>query len=119
MKIPFINRNVKLKKPKVADNLTKGRWVSLRFFKRHGWIIMFAVISVLALQGLRYKTRTSRMEIKQLQQELNEAEHAKIEAKAEYMSLIREKEMVESSGRHGLGLGFGDEPPYVLTLDDK
>lgn len=118
MKIPFINRNVKLRKPKVADNLTKGRWVSLRFFKRHGWLIMFAVIAVLATQGLRYRTRTSRMEIKALKQELNEAEHAKIEAKAGYMSLIREKEMVESSSRHGLGLVFGDEPPYTLSLDD-
>lgn len=78
---------------------------------------MFAVIAVLALQGLRYKTRTSRMEIKALKQELNEAEHAKIKAKAEYMSLIREKEMVEKSKRLGLGLDFGEEPPYILSLD--
>lgn len=40
--------------------------------------------------GLRYKTKTKMQEIKALERELVRSESAKLQEKADYMSLIRE-----------------------------
>ena len=57
-------------------------------------------------------------EIKALERELVRSESAKLQEKADYMSLIRESEMQRLVDRHGLGLTFPEQPPYTLSCDE-
>lgn len=102
---------------KMISNLRKGRGLSVDFFRRNGWLIIFMTVIILVLIGVRYRTRVYMHEIKTLRQELRNAENEYIEEKAVYMSMIRETDMVEMLQRYGLGLTFSDKPPYTLHLD--
>lgn len=95
--------------------LRYGRIVSLEFFKANAWLLMVAIVMVISLMGLRYKTRTKMGEIKQLSIELQRAESLKLQRKAEYMSLIRETEMRKLVEEKGLDLEFQEQPPYELS----
>ena len=68
------------------------------------------------LMGLRYKTKTKMQEIKALERELVRSESAKLQEKADYVSLIRESEMQRLVDRHGLGLTFPEQPPVHAEL---
>lgn len=92
-------------------NIRKGRGISVDFFRRNGWLIIFLTVIILVLIGVRYRTRVYMREIKELRQELRSAENEYIEEKARYMSLIRETDMVQMSARYNLGLTFSDKPP--------
>lgn len=102
----------------IAD-VRKGRGVSVHFFRRNGWVIMFFTVVILVLTGMRYRTRVYMKEINQLRVELKKAENERMTEKSKYMSLIRERDMVELSQRHNMGLIFADKPPYILQLDEK
>lgn len=91
--------------------------MSVEFFKRNAWLLMVFVISMLALMGLRYKTKTKMEEIKRLTTELQRAESSKLQEKAAYMSLIRQTEMQRLVEENRLGLEFQEQPPYVLEVD--
>ncbi len=78
---------------------------------------MIFVVTMLALMGLRYKTKTKMEEIKKLAAELQIAESSKLQEKAAYMSLIRETEMRRLVEENGLGLEFQEQPPFELQLD--
>lgn len=78
---------------------------------------MIFVVTMLALMGLRYKTKTKMEEIKKLTAELQIAESSKLQEKAAYMSLIRETEMRRLVEENGLGLEFQEQPPFELQLD--
>lgn len=77
--------------------------------------MIIIVVILLALMGLRYKTRTKMSEIKQLTVELQRAESNKLQEKALYMSLIRETEMIKMVREKNLNLQFQEQPPYELT----
>ncbi|MDE6792599.1 MAG: hypothetical protein K2J48_05905, partial [Muribaculaceae bacterium] len=94
-----------------------GRSLSLEFFKRNAWLLMVFVVAILALIGLRYKTKTKMEEIKRLTTELQRAESSKLQEKAAYMSLIRETEMKRMVEEKNLGLIFQELPPYELEVD--
>ena len=94
-----------------------GRSLSVEFFKRNAWLLMIIVVSMLALMGLRYKTKTKMEEIKRLTTELQIAESSKLQEKAAYMSLIRETEMRRLVEENGLGLEFQEQPPFELILE--
>ena len=94
-----------------------GRSLSVEFFKRNAWLLMIIVVSMLALMGLRYKTKTKMEEIKRLTTELQIAEISKLQEKAAYMSLIRETEMRRLVEENGLGLEFQEQPPFELILE--
>ena len=101
----------------IAD-IRYGRSISLEFFKRNAWLLMVFVVAILALIGLRYKTKTKMEEIKRLSIELQRAESSKLQEKAAYMSLIRETEMKRMVEERHLGLIFQELPPYELEVDN-
>ncbi|MDE6769961.1 MAG: hypothetical protein K2J78_09595, partial [Muribaculaceae bacterium] len=79
--------------PTWISDVRYGRSLSVEFFKKNAWLLMIFVVTMLALMGLRYKTKTKMEEIKKLTAELQIAESSKLQEKAAYMSLIRETEM--------------------------
>lgn len=103
----------------LVNDMRYGRSLSLEFFRHNAWILMVFVVAIIALMGLRYKTKTKMEEIKQLNVELQRAESSKLQEKSAYMSLIREAEMKKLVDEKGLGLQFQEFPPYELILDDK
>lgn len=99
------------------NELRYGRSISVEFFKSNAWLLLIIVVAVIALIGLRYKTKTKMAEIKKLNIELARAESLKLQEKAAYMSLIRETEMRRMVREKGLSLEFQEQPPYEL-IDD-
>ena len=116
------DKDQKKAKPKLNLSVMKemryGRTLSIEFFRRNAWLLMLFVVAIIALMGLRYKTKTKMEEIKQLTVELQRSQSSKLQEKAAYMSLIRETEMKKLVDRQGLGLQFQEYPPYELTLED-
>lgn len=105
--------------PAWLSDVRYGRSLSVEFFKHNAWLLMVFVVAMLALMGLRYKTKTRMEEIKKLTNELQLAESSKLQEKAAYMSLIRESEMKRLVEEKGLGLEFQEQPPYELELERK
>lgn len=101
------------------DDIRYGRGISLRFFRANFWLILLILVVLLVLIGLRYRTKTRMMEIKQLTRELEQARSNKIEEQAAYMSLIRESEMRRLVEEKHLNLEFQQNPPYEVYTDDK
>lgn len=112
----------KTKQKRVTSDVMKdmryGRTLSLDFFRNNGWLLMVFVVIIIALMGLRYKTKTRMEEIKRLTEQLQMAESSKLQEKAAYMSLIREAEMKKLVDENGLGLQFQENPPYELAITD-
>ena len=102
----------------LMNDMRYGRSLSVEFFRKNAWLLMLFVVAIIALMGLRYKTKTKMEEIKQLTVELQRAQSSKLQEKSAYMSLIREVEMKKLVDKQGLGLQFQDLPPYELALDD-
>ena len=102
----------------LVNDMRYGRSLSLEFFRQNAWLLMLFVVAIIALMGLRYKTKTKMEEIKQLTVELQRAQSSKLQEKAAYMSLIREAEMKKLVDEKGLGLQFQEYPPYELSLDE-
>lgn len=103
----------------LMNDMRYGRSLSLEFFRRNAWLLMIFVVAIIALMGLRYKTKTKMEEIKQLTVELQRAQSSKLQEKAAYMSLIREAEMKKLVDEKGLGLQFQEYPPYELELENN
>lgn len=106
-------------KPGVAkkswmSEMRQGQTVSIDFFKKNAWLLIIILVSVVALIGLRYKTKTKMEEIKRLTTELSKAESNKLQEKSKYMSLIRETEMRKMVREKGLPLEFQEQPPYEI-----
>lgn len=97
-----------------TEDLREGRAVSLEFFKRNAWIIIAIITALIAVMGLRYRTKTRMTEIKQLTRELERAESEKLHEKAWYMTLIRETELTRLTTEKRLGLRYQEEPPVVI-----
>lgn len=102
----------------LVNDMRYGRSLSLEFFRQNAWLLMIFVIAIIALMGLRYKTKTKMEEIKSLTVELQRAQSSKLQEKAAYMSLIREAEMKKLVDEKGLGLQFQEYPPYELIMED-
>lgn len=100
------------------SELRYGRSLSIDFFKANAWLMLLFVVAILALIGLRYKTKTKMAEIKQLTVELQRAESHKLQEKSLYMSLIRESEMVKMVREKNLNLEFQEQPHFELTDDE-
>lgn len=113
------NRKPKQKKkhktPGWVEEFRYGQSISLEFFKANSWIIILIVVGVLALMGLRYKTKTRMAQIKQLNTELQRAESRMLDEKSSYMTLIRESEMKKMVHDRGLSLEFQEQPPFNLN----
>lgn len=112
----------KKSEPKKRNNawlkeMRAGRSISLEFFKRNAWVVLMLLVAVLSLIGLRYKTKTKMAEIKALRHELVQAENEKLQAKAMYMTLIRESEMKRLVAEKHLPLQFQEQPPYEIAAD--
>ena len=103
----------------LMNDMRYGRSLSLEFFRQNAWLLMLFVVAIIALMGLRYKTKTKMEEIKQLTVELQRAQSSKLQEKAAYMSLIREAEMKKLVDEKGLGLQFQENPPYELIIDGE
>lgn len=99
------------------NELRYGRTLSVDFFKNNAWLMVIIVVFLLALMGLRYKTKTKMVEIKQLTMELQRAESHKLHEKSLYMSTIRETEMVNMVKEKKLNLQFQEQPPYELEIE--
>lgn len=110
-------KNLKGVPKDLMNDMRYGRSLSLEFFRQNAWLLMLFVVAILALMGLRYKTKTKMEEIKQLTVELQRAQSSKLQEKAAYMSLIREAEMKKLVEEKGLGLQFQEFPPYELIID--
>ena len=96
-----------------------GRTISIEFFKSNSWLLVIIIAIVISLMGLRYKTKTKMVEIKNLTKELELAESDKLHEKAACMSLIRESEMKRMVSDKGLPLEFQEQPPYQLIDDNN
>lgn len=114
------NKNKKNEKKRDSwfTRLRQGRPLSLQFIRRHAWSIIIFTALALALTGLRYSVQSKMTTIKQLQKEYRIAESKKLNAKAKYMSLIREKELKQLIREKGLDLDFQEQPPYVISNDE-
>lgn len=97
--------------------LRHGRALSLEFFKTNAWLLLLIVVAMLALIGLKYKTKTKMAQIKSLTVELQRAESHMLQEKALYMTIIRETEMKKMVQEKNLNLQFQENPPYEL-IDD-
>lgn len=95
--------------------LKDGRSMSLTFFRRNGWLILLAVVAVIWLISQRYSNQSRMEKIKSLEKELTRAESEKLDAKADYMSLIRETRMRELMQQKRLDLQYQETPPCVIT----
>ena len=117
--VPKKNKN-KLKgvSRDLVNDMRYGRSLSLEFFRQNAWLLVLFVVAIIALMGLRYKTKTKMEEIKSLSVELQRAQSSKLQEKAAYMSLIREAEMKKLVDSKGLGLQFQEFPPYELIVED-
>ena len=100
-------------------DLRYGKTVSVNFFKNNAWLLIVFISIVLALMGIRYKTKTKMEQIKKLEKELVQSESEKLREKAAYMSLIRETEMLRLVEKNNIGLIFQEQPPYQITLIDN
>lgn len=109
----------KKKSPGWVDELRYGQSISLEFFKTNAWLIMVIVVMIVALMGLRYKTKTKMEEIKSLTTELQRSRSIMLEEKSKYMSLIRETEMKKMVHDRGLPLEFQEQPPYRLSEEEN
>lgn len=107
--------NGKKKTPGWVAELRYGQSISIEFFRANAWLIMVIVVVVIALMGLRYKTRTRMEEIKKLTSELQLAESTMLDEKSKYMTLVRETEMKKMVHQRGLHLEFQEQPPYILS----
>lgn len=94
-----------------------GRSLSLTFFKRNGWLILLAMVAVIWLISQRYTNQSRMEEIKKLEKTLRKAQSQHLDAKAQYMSLIRESRMRELMKENGLELSYQEQPPYILSSD--
>lgn len=99
------------------SDLRYGKSVSVNFFKSNIWLLTIFICIVLALMGMRYKTKTKMEQIKKLESELIQSESDKLREKSAYMSLIRETEMLRLVGENHLGLIFQEQPPYEIELE--
>lgn len=106
--------SVKKSLRKNTDEIRYGQAVSLGFFKRNAWIIIAIMTALVAVMGLRYRTKARMTEIKQLNKELQRAESYKLQEKAQYMTLIRETELTKLTAEKNLGLKYQEEPPIVI-----
>lgn len=113
------DRNSKRSSSGWVSDVRYGRALSVDFFKHNAWLMVLIVVFLLALMGLRYKTKTKMAEIKKLNVELQRAESHKLQEKARYMSLIRETEMIKMVREKKLNLEFQEQPPYELNWDSK
>lgn len=102
-----------------AKDFRYGQLVSVSFFRQNAWSLILIVVSVLALMGLKYKTKTRMEQIKKLQVECQRSESMKLQEKAAYMTLIRESEMRRLVNEKGLGLKFQEQPPYELNYTEN
>ena len=100
------------------SELRYGRSLYIDILKSNPRLMLNFVVAILALIGLRYKTKTKMAEIKQLTVELQRAESHKLQEKSLYMSLIRESEMVKMVREKNLNLEFQEQPPFELTDDE-
>ncbi len=107
----------KKKPPGVFGTITGGRLLSLELFKRHGWLILIALVVVIALIGQRYTNQTKMEEIKKLHKELELQQSIQLNEKAKYMSLIRENEMRRLLREQHLDLDYQEQPPYIIPRD--
>ena len=119
-KQPKTKAKAKVKTDNAATRWVKdvryGQSLSLTFFTRNAWLLVVLLVAVLSLIGLRYKTKTKMAEIKTLSHKLELAESAKLQEKANYMSLVRETEMRRLVSEKNLGLVFQEPPPFEVTL---
>lgn len=106
--------SVRARKSSWVNEMRQGRTISVEFFKNNAWLLIIILVSVIALIGLRYKTKTKMEEIKKLTTELSKAESNKLQEKSKYMSLIRETEMRRMVREKGLPLEFQEQPPYEI-----
>lgn len=102
-----------------VDELRYGQSISINFFKANAWLIVVSVVVILALMGLRYKSKTRMEEIKSLTVELQRSESRMLDEKQKYMTLIRETEMRKMVHERGLALEFQEQPPYTLSLSEQ
>lgn len=113
-----IGSKVKNSLKKNTDEIRYGQAVSLGFFKRNAWVIIAIMTALVAVMGLRYKTKARMTEIKQLNRELQRAESSKLQEKAQYMTLIRETELTKLTAEKRLGLRYQEEPPTVIECKE-
>lgn len=92
-----------------------GRSMSLTFFRRNGWLILIVVVAAVWLTSQRYSNQTRMEKIKGLEEELTKAESQMLDAKSEYMGMIRETKMIELMKEKKLDLQYKEAPPYVIT----
>ncbi|MGN0214179.1 MAG: FtsL-like putative cell division protein [Muribaculaceae bacterium] len=110
------------KQQQVADRserifirILKGKIVPYHFFKRH-WMIITVVVSMILMSiANKYECQTKITEIKHLEKELQIAQANRVEASAQYNSMIRESSMMQMVETMQIDLISPECPPYNLS----
>ncbi len=105
------------RKSGIWNTVKDGRSMSLTFFKRNGWLIVLAMVAVIWLISQRYSNQSRMEEIRGLEKELRRAESRKLDAKADYMGLIRERRMREFMQLNNLRISYQEQPPEILPSE--
>ena len=94
-----------------------GRSISVEFFRQNVWLMLVILVSVIALIGLRYKTKTRMAEIRKLNTELERAESNKLQdITAEDTLVHRDKDL--SALPQELLLEGEEEDIEFIDMDD-
>lgn len=103
------------KSERIFIRILKGKIVPYHFFKRH-WMLVTVVVSMILMSiANKYECQTKITEIKQLERELQIAQANRVEASAQYNSMIRESSMMQMVETMQIDLISPECPPYNLS----
>lgn len=96
------------------QSTARGRVLSIKFFKKYMFQIIFITVLIMMYVASRYDYKTSMEETVKLKDELNIARTEMQQQRARYMSSIRESSMQQIVDTMHLDLAIRERPPFVI-----
>ena len=100
---------------RIFVRILKGKIVPYHFFKKHWMLVTVTVSMILMSIANKYECQTKITEIKRLERELQIMQANRVEASAQYNSLIRESSMRQMIETKQIDLISPECPPYNLS----
>lgn len=104
----------KTKINKALKSTARGRVLSIKFFKKYMFQIIFITVLIMMYVASRYDYKTSMEETVKLKDSLNVARTEMQQQRSKYMSSIRESSMQQIADTLHLDLAIRERPPYVI-----
>lgn len=109
-----IQNNVNKPKASWLQRTTFGSIINIDFFLRNWLIVLLVVGLVIFYISGKYMVQTNRAQIKNLEHELEVVQTECIRTRENYMSRIRESNLIEMVDTARLYLRVQDKKPYVM-----